>query len=128
MHAGSATTPSISHFDYGSCAGTDIPVPVVGAHSVVTGPYVIDHEHGWAEIHPVWQISGATGPTTAARATASPSVTSSTTNCAPSYPDFCLPPPPDLDCQDVAPHKNFTVLPPDPHHFDANHNGKGCET
>jgi len=40
-------------------------------------------------------------------------------NCDPSYPDFCIPPPPpDLDCKDVKPHKRFRVLPPDPHGFD----------
>ena len=39
-------------------------------------------------------------------------------NCDPSYPDFCIPPPPpDLDCKDI-PQKRFTVLPPDPHRFD----------
>ena len=49
-------------------------------------------------------------------------------NCSPSYPDFCIPPPPpDLDCADVAPHVNFTVLPPDPHGFDGDHDGVGCE-
>jgi hypothetical protein len=49
-------------------------------------------------------------------------------NCDPSYPDFCIPPPPpDLNCPDI-PQKNFTVLPPDPHNFDGNNNGIGCET
>jgi hypothetical protein len=50
-------------------------------------------------------------------------------NCHPSYPDFCIPPPPpDLDCSDIGP-MNFTVLPPDPHGFDGNDNdGRGCET
>ena len=48
--------------------------------------------------------------------------------CDPSYPDFCIPPPPpDLDCADVAPNYNFTVLPPDPHGFDGNKDGIGCE-
>jgi hypothetical protein len=48
--------------------------------------------------------------------------------CSPAYPDFCIPrPPPDLDCADVAPHRNFTVRAPDPHGFDGNHNGRGCE-
>lgn len=51
-------------------------------------------------------------------------------NCSPSYPDFCVPPPPpDLNCTSpgIAGHTNFTVLPPDPHHFDADHDGIGCE-
>lgn len=51
-------------------------------------------------------------------------------NCDPSYPDFCIPPPPpDLDCNDapIQGHHNFTVLPPDPHNLDADHDGLGCE-
>jgi len=40
---------------------------------------------------------------------------------------FCIPPPPpDLDCADIVPRK-FRVLAPDPHHFDGNHDGIGCE-
>ena len=51
-----------------------------------------------------------------------------TKNCHPSYPDFCIPPPPpDLNCPDI-PHKRFTVLPPDPHKFDRDKNGIGCES
>ncbi len=48
--------------------------------------------------------------------------------CDPSYPDFCIPPPPpDLDCGDI-PQKNFTVLQPDPHRFDGDKDGIGCES
>jgi micrococcal nuclease len=48
-------------------------------------------------------------------------------NCHPSYPDVCIPPPPpDLNCPDV-PFTWFTVLPPDPHGFDRDHDGFGCE-
>ncbi|MEO8251761.1 MAG: HNH endonuclease family protein [Chloroflexota bacterium] len=48
--------------------------------------------------------------------------------CSPAYPTVCIPPPPpDLDCRDI-PYRRFTVLPPDPHHFDGDHNGVGCET
>lgn len=48
-------------------------------------------------------------------------------NCDPSYPDVCIPsPPPDLDCGDI-PYRHFRVLPPDPHNFDGNHDGEGCE-
>lgn len=53
---------------------------------------------------------------------------SSTGNCDPSYPDFCIPsPPPDLDCKDI-PQKRFTVLQPDPHRFDGDYDGIGCES
>jgi micrococcal nuclease len=49
-------------------------------------------------------------------------------NCEPSYPDVCIPPsPPDLDCPDIS-YRRFRVLAPDPHRFDANHDGVGCES
>ena len=48
-------------------------------------------------------------------------------NCDPSYPDFCIHPyPPDLNCRDI-PFSNFKVLPPDPHNFDGDKDGIGCE-
>jgi micrococcal nuclease len=53
-------------------------------------------------------------------------------NCAASYPGVCIaPPPPDLDCKDV-PYRRFAVrwdVPdPDPHRFDGDHDGIGCES
>lgn len=49
-------------------------------------------------------------------------------DCDPSYSDVCIrPPPPDLDCSDI-PDKDFGVLPPDPHGFDRDGDGIGCET
>ena len=49
-------------------------------------------------------------------------------DCDPSYPDFCIPsPPPDLDCGDID-GKRFTVRPPDPHGFDREGDGIGCES
>jgi len=48
-------------------------------------------------------------------------------NCDPSYPDVCIPsPPPDLDCGEIT-HQNFEVLQPDPHRFDGDYDGIGCE-
>ncbi len=48
--------------------------------------------------------------------------------CDPAYPDVCIPPsPPDLDCRDI-PYRNFRVLPPDPHRFDRDRDGIGCES
>jgi len=49
--------------------------------------------------------------------------------CDPAYPDLCIPPPPpDLDCSYVYDlgFRHITVLPPDPHNFDGNHDGAGC--
>lgn len=52
---------------------------------------------------------------------------SSGSNCDPSYPDVCIPPPPpDLDCSEIS-HRNFRVLSPDPHGFDGNRDGYGCQ-
>lgn len=49
-------------------------------------------------------------------------------NCDPSYPTVCIPPPPpDLDCPEI-PFDDFKVLQPDPHGFDRDKDGIGCET
>ncbi len=49
-------------------------------------------------------------------------------NCDPAYPDVWIPsPPPDLDCADIF-YRNFLVLPPDPHRFDGDGGGIGCES
>jgi uncharacterized membrane protein YgcG len=49
-------------------------------------------------------------------------------NCDPSYPDVCIRPfPPDLDCRDIQ-HRDFKVRPPDPHDFDREGDGIGCES
>lgn len=50
-----------------------------------------------------------------------------TGNCDPSYPGVCIPPfPPDLDCGEI-PYRRFEVIPPDPHGFDGDNDGIGCE-
>lgn len=49
-------------------------------------------------------------------------------NCDPSYPTVCIPAyPPDLDCGEI-PYRNFKVLQPDPHRFDGDKDGIGCES
>jgi micrococcal nuclease len=48
-------------------------------------------------------------------------------NCHPAYPDSCIPGGPDLDCGDI-PDRRFRVLPPDPHNFDGDRDGIGCES
>jgi hypothetical protein len=48
--------------------------------------------------------------------------------CDPSYPDVCIPPPPpNLNCGDIS-ERRFTVLSPDPHGFDRENDGIGCES
>jgi hypothetical protein len=49
--------------------------------------------------------------------------------CDPAYPDFCIPSFEaigDLNCGDIV-ATNFTVLDPDPHQFDTDLDGIGCE-
>lgn len=63
-----------------------------------------------------------------APAPAQPQPQQASEDCDPSYPDFCIAPyPPDLNCADV-PGRRFTVLAPDPHGFDRDADGVGCES
>lgn len=51
-------------------------------------------------------------------------------NCDPAYPDVCIPPVSvagDLNCKDIS-FRRFRVLPPDPHNFDGDFDGVGCES
>jgi micrococcal nuclease len=74
----------------------------------------------WGACRAVWDPSG---PAT----TSSRSAPRAGGGCDASYPDFCIPPPPpDLDCADVR-HSNFRVVGADPHRFDGDGDGRGCE-
>jgi LysM repeat protein len=75
-------------------------------------------------------------PTTTAAATgtaggtASPTATATATpssGCDRSYPDVCIPPAPPLLTCDQIDERNFRVVAPDPHNFDQNNNGFGCD-
>ena len=49
-------------------------------------------------------------------------------DCLNSYPDFCISPgTPDLDCPDI-PFSDFAVRGSDPHRFDRDNDGVGCES
>lgn len=64
---------------------------------------------------------------TAPAAPAQPAPPAQPQNCDPSYPTVCIPPaPPDLDCGDVS-YRRFAVVGADPHRFDGDHDGVGCE-
>jgi micrococcal nuclease len=80
----------------------------------------------------LWAQPSGNGPlpTNAPAATnpLSPTNAPQQTNCDPAYPTVCIPPPPpDLDCGEI-PYRDFTVLPSDPHRFDGDNDGVGCET
>lgn len=60
--------------------------------------------------------------------TPNPAAPQQPSGCSGAYPDVCIaPPPPDLDCGDI-PYRRFTVYSPDPHNFDGDHDGVGCES
>lgn len=126
-------------------AQTRAKVRVCGK-ALVTGVAFWDFKHGQTgvapnaiELHPILAFRClAETPPPIPPQPSPPTVPSSTTtttpttgNCAPSYPTVCIPPPPpDLDCKDI-PYRNFTVrydVPaPDPHRFDGDRDGIGCE-
>jgi endonuclease YncB( thermonuclease family) len=79
------------------------------------------HQGLWGACDAVWD------PYEAATTRSKTATTTTRANCDASYPDVCIPsPPPDLDCADV-PHKGFRVVGADPHRFDGDHDGFGCE-
>ena len=47
-----------------ACAGyvNRIPIPAVGTHVSVTGVWVLDVDHGWLELHPVFAFNGVGAP------------------------------------------------------------------
>lgn len=64
--------------------------------------------------------------------TSEPSVSQPTftqsASCDSSYPNVCIPPyPPDLDCGEIG-YSNFRVIGSDPHGFDRDNDGIGCES
>jgi micrococcal nuclease len=77
----------------------------------------------------VWNpyAAASTGPGSPAAASTAARRPVAGGSCDPSYPTVCIPPPPpDLDCGDV-PSTGFPVQSPDPHRFDGDHDGRGCE-
>jgi hypothetical protein len=123
--------------------GQGLPVSSVGERVAVFGTWVHDSDHGWNEIHPIWAIRYLeTGvllrrlppktplyePGGGGGGGSGGGSGGGGGNCDPSYPTVCIPPPPpDLDCGDI-PYHDFKVLPPDPHGFDGDGDGIGCET
>ena len=77
---------------------------------------------------PTPEVTPTESPTpTDTPATPEPTITAQP-GCDPSYPDVCIPsPPPELSCEEID-FSDFVVLQPDPHGFDANRNGIGCES
>jgi len=117
------TSPRFTRYQAYKAAAADASARAVGLHA---------------------SCAGSTPPTTTAEPVNPPIPIPSTptatapqplvpaANCAPSYPDVCIPPPPpDLDCGQVS-QRRFrvihTVASPDPHRFDGDRDGIGCES
>jgi hypothetical protein len=43
----------------GACSGRDVAAPALGAHVRIIGPWVLDRNNRWYEMHPVWSIAPA---------------------------------------------------------------------
>ncbi|MGE0569844.1 MAG: thermonuclease family protein [Dehalococcoidia bacterium] len=113
---------------------------LLGLATVVTFPPDVRHladRYEPAEVQAkaarlgLWALTATSTPTTAgvAEPLASPPPAAGG-DCDPAYPDVCIAPVAsvgDLDCGDI-PYRRFRVLPPDPHRFDADKNGLGCES
>jgi hypothetical protein len=105
------------------------------ARARVVGVGFFDYRHGQTgvapngiELHPVLGFACLSG----AKPPPPPPPPPSGGKCASAYPTVCIPPPPpDLDCGDIA-FRNFPVrwdvADPDPHRFDGNRDGVGCES
>lgn len=79
-------------------------------------------------VHATRQYAGEPPTTTAAPVTTAQGFFGGGDGCDPSYPGVCIPPsPPDLDCPDVS-FRRFRVVAPDPHGFDGDQDGVGCES
>ena len=81
-------------------------------------------------VHHDLGYQGTTTTTSSTTTTEAPTTTAGDGggNCDPSYPDVCIPPPPpDLNCGDIS-HRRFTVVGSDPHGFDGDNDGIGCES
>jgi hypothetical protein len=120
-----------------ACGSPSTSFKRLSGTATVSGVGFFDQIHGQKgvapngiELHPVVSFTGAT----CGRAPAPPPPPPQPPggNCAASYPTVCIPPPPpDLNCADI-PFTNFRVrwdvADPDPHHFDGNRDGVGCES
>jgi micrococcal nuclease len=82
----------------------------------------------WSQGDPVmpWDFRKGVRPVVRKPVQIAPAAAQSS-KCDRAYPDVCIPPgPPDLDCSDIS-DRRFRVVGADPHKFDGNRDGVGCE-
>ena len=103
-------------------------VRLVGGQAAIAPGVESDVERVMAGMDPEPSPTPSPSPTPAPPPPPPSSPPPSGGGCDPSYPTVCIaPPPPDLDCGEV-PYRRFTVRQPDPHDFDRDRDGIGCET
>lgn len=83
---GKPPRPPHGSYNYGICTGADISAPLIGARVVEIGPYVLDANHGWMEIHPVWAIKVISGPPSPPPTTVPPTTAPPATSPPPTVP------------------------------------------
>ena len=77
----------------------------------------------------LWSACASPASLAATAPPSEPAAAASSGNCDPAYPDDCIPPsPPDLDCPDIDRTVRVDHNHGDPHRFDADKNGWGCES
>ncbi|MEP0873109.1 thermonuclease family protein [Trichocoleus desertorum AS-A10] len=88
----------------------------------------------WSQANPImpWDFRagkrGTSNPVPVINWPTTPQPAARTSSCSPAYPGVCIPPgPPDLDCGNIS-ERRFTVIAPDPHRFDGDKDGVGCES
>lgn len=82
----------------------------------------------WGDAPVIVEATSTRVPPTAAATPRFVVPTQPAQNCDPSYPTVCIPPfPPDLDCGEI-PYRRFAVRGSDPHGFDRDRDGIGCES
>ncbi|MFL5767438.1 MAG: excalibur calcium-binding domain-containing protein, partial [Actinomycetota bacterium] len=129
--------------------GQHLPIPSTGEHVAVFGTWVLDTDHGWNEIHPIWAIryldrgttvhrlppvpprydpdAGQEGGSGAGGAGGAGSAGGTSGSSAGHY----LPPPHDYDCSDFptqrAAQRYLGAFPGDPSNLDGDNDGRACE-
>lgn len=84
----------------------------------------------WSQNNPMmpWDFRRGKRQNSQAQPTPTTTPTLSRAKCDSAYPDVCIPPsPPDLDCGEI-PYRRFRVTGRDPHRFDGDSDGIGCES
>jgi len=98
-----------------------VKILIIGIGIVIIGALFIIQDFG-SQIAPAPEQSQPTSQPTQSQQVQSQN------QCDSSYPSVCIPPyPPDLDCGEIE-YSNFRVVQPDPHRFDGDKNGIGCES